>query len=126
MKERIKRPYGKPVTCVWEVTMGCNMRCGHCGSSCAEPLEDELTSEEALGLCEQLADLGLKWVTLSGGEPTTRKVNLPVLRELKEGLIRNWILFKEGNGDKKNFFWCRPCVAVEWMFCGIIFLWNLT
>ena len=47
--------------------MGCNMRCGHCGPSCAEPLEDELTSEEALGLCEQLADLGLKWVTLSSG-----------------------------------------------------------
>ena len=53
--------------------MGCKMRCGHCGSSCAEPLEDELTSEKALGLCEQLADLGLKWVILSGGEPTTRK-----------------------------------------------------
>lgn len=78
MKECKKRQYGRPVTCVWEITMGCNMHCGHCGSSCAEPLKDELTTEEALDLCQQLADIGLKWVTLSGGEPTTRK-DLPKL-----------------------------------------------
>ena len=101
MKERIKRPYGKPVTCVWEVTMGCNMRCGHCGSSCAEPLKDELTSEEALGLCEQLADLGLKWVTLSGGEPTTRKDLPELVRRLTQlgvsvNIITNgWLLNPE-------------------------------
>lgn len=63
----------QPLTCVWEVTMGCNMRCGHCGSSCTNPLPDELTTEEALDLCDQIADLGLRWVTLSGGEPLTRK-----------------------------------------------------
>lgn len=62
-----------PVTGVWEITMGCNMRCKHCGSSCTTPLEDELTTEEALALCDDIADLGLKWITLSGGEPLTRK-----------------------------------------------------
>ena len=68
----------QPITCVWEVTMGCNMRCGHCGSSCMEPLSDELTTEEALNLCGQIAELGLKWITLSGGEPLTRK-DIPLL-----------------------------------------------
>ena len=63
----------QPITCVWEVTMGCNMRCGHCGSSCLHPLPDELTTKEALDLCEQLATLGVQWVTLSGGEPLTRQ-----------------------------------------------------
>ncbi len=61
-----------PVTAVWEITMGCNMRCDHCGSSCAEPLPDELTTEEALALCDDLKTVGLKWITLSGGEPLTR------------------------------------------------------
>ena len=70
----------QPITCVWEVTMECNMRCGHCGSSCAEALPDALTTEEALDLCDQIASLGLKWVTLSGGEPLTRK-DLPSLIE---------------------------------------------
>lgn len=70
----------QPITSVWEVTMGCNMRCGHCGSSCAEALPDELTTEEALDLCDQIADLGLRWITLSGGEPLTRK-DLPEIVE---------------------------------------------
>ncbi len=81
-----------PVTAVWEVTMGCNMRCDHCGSACAEPLPDELTTEEALDVCDQMRDLGLKWITLSGGEPLTRK-DWPLLagRLYKNGIIPNII-----------------------------------
>jgi len=56
------------------------MRCGHCGSSCEEPLPDELDTQEALSLVDQIADLGLKWITLSGGEPLTRS-DLPLLIE---------------------------------------------
>lgn len=88
----------QPITCVWEVTMGCNMRCGHCGSSCAEALPDELTTEEALELCDQIADLGLRWITLSGGEPLTRK-DLPLIvkrlsaRGVAVNIITNgWLL----------------------------------
>jgi radical SAM protein with 4Fe4S-binding SPASM domain len=63
----------KPITAVWEITMGCNMHCKHCGSSCTKPLLDELTTDEALDLCDQIGELGFQWITLSGGEPTTRK-----------------------------------------------------
>lgn len=63
----------QPITCVWEVTMACNMRCKHCGSSCSVPEKDELTTEESVALCKEIGDLGLKWVTISGSEPTTRK-----------------------------------------------------
>jgi radical SAM protein with 4Fe4S-binding SPASM domain len=41
-------------------------------------LPGELTTAEALDAVAQMADLGLKWVTLSGGEPLTRQ-DLPVL-----------------------------------------------
>ena len=70
----------KPLTAVWEVTMGCNMRCGHCGSSCEKPLPDELNTHEALALVDQIAGLELKWITLSGGEPLMRK-DLPLIIE---------------------------------------------
>lgn len=63
----------KPITCVWEVTMACNMRCKHCGSSCSVAKEDELTTEEAVKLCKEFGDLGLRWVVISGGEALTRK-----------------------------------------------------
>lgn len=91
----------QPVTCVWEVTMGCNMRCKHCGSSCSEPLSDELTTEEALNLCDQIAKMGLRWVTLSGGEPLTRK-DIPLLverltsRGVSVNIITNGWLLDEG------------------------------
>jgi radical SAM protein with 4Fe4S-binding SPASM domain len=69
-----------PVAVGWEITMACNMRCAHCGSSCATALPGELTTAEALGLCDQLADLAVQRVTLSGGEPLLRP-DWPLLAE---------------------------------------------
>lgn len=91
----------KPVTAVWEVTMGCNMRCGHCGSSCAGTLLGELSTDEALDLCDQIAELGLRWITLSGGEPLTRKDTPKLVKRLsrngvKVNIITNgWLLDEE-------------------------------
>lgn len=58
---------------VWEMTHGCNMRCQHCGSSCAQPYLDEMTTKECLHVCDELINMGVKFVTLTGGEPTTKK-----------------------------------------------------
>ena len=81
-----------PLTAVWEITMGCNMRCNHCGSSCADALKDELTTDEALKVCDDMAALGMRWITLSGGEPLTRK-DWPQLagRLHQNGIIPNII-----------------------------------
>ncbi|PRX18139.1 radical SAM protein with 4Fe4S-binding SPASM domain [Orenia metallireducens] len=90
-----------PIASVWEITMGCNMRCKHCGSSCEEALEGELTTEEALDLCDQLGELGLKWITLSGGEPTTRKDWHLIAKRLRENnvipniITNGWLLNEE-------------------------------
>lgn len=98
-----KNKHYQPVTAVWEVTMGCNMRCKHCGSSCSESLPDELNTEEALACIDQLADIHLRWITISGGEPLTRR-DLPLLiRRLKEkgivvNIITNGWLLKERAG----------------------------
>jgi len=82
----------QPITGVWEITMGCNMRCMHCGSSCESALEDELTTEEALDLCNQIGDMGLKWITLSGGEPFTRKDWPQIVSRLTDnGVMTNFI-----------------------------------
>ncbi|MEG6520673.1 radical SAM/SPASM domain-containing protein [Desulfotomaculum sp. 1211_IL3151] len=92
---------GKPVTAVWEITMGCNMRCKHCGSGCSTALPGQLSTEEALKVCDELGAMGLQWVTISGGEPTTRD-DWPLIaaRLHKNGVIPNMItngwLFDEG------------------------------
>lgn len=99
-KELIMNPKTSPIAAVWEITMGCNMRCMHCGSSCEGPLEGELTTKEALNLCDELGRLGLKWITLSGGEPTTRRDWDLIARRLFENnilvsVISNGWIFQE-------------------------------
>ncbi|MCP4678099.1 MAG: radical SAM protein [Deltaproteobacteria bacterium] len=69
-----------PKICAWELTLACNARCIHCGSSAGAPREDELTTEEALGLIDDLAALDCEAVTFSGGEPFLRK-DWPLLAE---------------------------------------------
>jgi radical SAM protein with 4Fe4S-binding SPASM domain len=79
-----------PLVAVWEITMNCNMRCKHCGSSCTGPLPDELTTQEAFEVCDSLGRLGLQNITLSGGEPFTRKDwHLIVERLTKNNITTN-------------------------------------
>jgi radical SAM protein with 4Fe4S-binding SPASM domain len=59
-----------PRACVWELTLACNLRCKHCGSFAGIRRERELDLEENLRVADELAALGCRRVTLSGGEPT--------------------------------------------------------
>ncbi len=61
------------MTAIWEITAGCNLSCKHCGSACSASQAGELSTSEALCLCDQIAALGVEWVTLSGGEPLLRE-----------------------------------------------------
>lgn len=72
---------------IWELTMGCNLRCRHCGSSCKEVLPDELSTEEAMLLVDQIALLKPEWITLTGGEPLLRKDWNLLANKLKEKKI---------------------------------------
>jgi len=62
----------RPVV-VWNVTRRCNLHCVHCYASASDrPFEGELTTEEALGVIDDLAGFGVPVVLFSGGEPLTR------------------------------------------------------
>ncbi len=72
-RRRVERHGWRPRNCVWELTLGCNLRCEHCGSRAGRVRPDELSLDECLDVVQQLADLGTELVTLSGGEPTLKK-----------------------------------------------------
>lgn len=78
----------QPITAVWEITFACNMRCKHCGSSCNTTKPDELTTEEALKLCDQIAELKIQYLTLSGGEPLLRKDWNKIAKRLLDNGVR--------------------------------------
>ena len=69
---------------VWELTLACNSNCLHCGSYAGKKREDELTTEEAFHLVDDLAELKCERIILSGGEPTLRKDWYDIANRLKE------------------------------------------
>ena len=57
-----------PSIAVWEITLRCDLGCRHCGSRAGRVRRNELRTAEAIDLVHQLADFGLREVTLIGGE----------------------------------------------------------
>ena len=70
MLDILKQVGFHPRACVWELTLACNLRCKHCGSFAGSRRERELDLEESFRVADELAGLGCRRVTLSGGEPT--------------------------------------------------------
>ena len=74
----------RPALAVWEFTLACDQRCQACGPRAGAARQDELSTEEALRLVAELADLGVGEVVLIGGEAYLRGDVLLVIREIRE------------------------------------------
>lgn len=94
---------------VWEITFACNMRCKHCGSGCNDEAPDELTTEEALDLCDQLGAMGMHEVTLSGGEPLVRRDWPLIVKRLRHNKILSNILTNGWLIDEKTIDTATEC-----------------
>ncbi len=77
-----------PAYVVWELTLRCDHACTHCGSRASAARPDELTTEEALDLARQLADMGTREVVLIGGEAYLHDGFLEVARALSLAGVR--------------------------------------
>jgi len=78
----------KPIYAVWEVTLACDLACRHCGSRAAKPRPDELSTEECLDLIRQMAAMGVREVTMIGGEAYLRPDFLDLVRAIRaEGMV---------------------------------------
>ncbi len=62
-----------PIYCVWEITLACDLGCRHCGSRAGQQRPEELTTGECLEVVDQLAKVGVREVTLIGGEAYLRE-----------------------------------------------------
>ncbi|HEY8377961.1 MAG TPA: radical SAM protein [Nannocystis sp.] len=74
----------KPRLVVWEFTSACDQHCAHCGPRSGKRRADELSTEEALRLVDELAEAGVGEVTLIGGEAYLRPDVLVVIRRIRE------------------------------------------
>ena len=94
-----------PRSCVWELTLACNLNCKHCGSYAGAPRDSELGKDELFRIADELADLGCRRVTLSGGEPTLHPSWDDVGRRLSQrgvrtNLISNGWRWDEGHAKR--------------------------
>lgn len=89
----------------WELTLRCNARCQHCASSAGRPRPSELSTAEALALCDQLPEIGTEWVCLFGGEALLRRDLPRIATRLRElgidvSLATNGIALDEARADE--------------------------
>ncbi len=78
----------KPVV-VWNCTQTCNLKCVHCyaGSECKQ-YENEMTTEEAKVMIDDLADFGAPVLLFSGGEPCMRPDLIELMHYAKDRGMR--------------------------------------
>jgi len=62
-----------PFLAVWDFTHMCNLKCRHCYQDAKKALSDELSTDEAKRLVEELAAAGVVVIAFAGGEPLMRK-----------------------------------------------------
>ncbi len=73
----------RPACPVFELTLNCNLNCIHCGSSAGKKVKDELSKDEVLRICRELAEIGSGGVALMGGEVLLRKDWFEISKEIK-------------------------------------------
>lgn len=73
----------QPIYAVWEITLACDLACRHCGSRAGRGRPDELSTEECLDLVDQMAELGVREVSLIGGEAYLREDWIEILRRIR-------------------------------------------
>ncbi len=72
--------FAAPLMVVWNFTQACNLTCRHCYQNAThKPVGDELTLEEKIDAVDQMADAGVPFLAVAGGEPLVSRHLWPVL-----------------------------------------------
>lgn len=61
--------YKSPLFIAWQLNSACNLGCLHCCEEAGHSMPDELSKEESLDFCQQIVDLDIPYMAISGGEP---------------------------------------------------------
>lgn len=81
---RERRFLDAPVFVQYDITNACNLRCRHCVSNSGRALKDELTTQEALRLIEEFAEIGVFQIGFSGGEALLRPDIFEIMHHARE------------------------------------------
>ena len=72
LRDRFERGLAAPICLTWELTYACNLACTHCLSSSGRRDPDELSTDEARALIDEIAAMQIFYINIGGGEPMMR------------------------------------------------------
>jgi radical SAM protein with 4Fe4S-binding SPASM domain len=110
-----------PENAVWELTLRCNMKCLHCGSSAGRERANELTVEECLHVADDLLRLGCRQISFIGGEVFLYQGWEKVARRMADGgakvnIITNaYILGEKQIAQIKDAKLCNVGISLDGM-----------
>jgi radical SAM protein with 4Fe4S-binding SPASM domain len=61
--------YDRPLSVIWEITYACNQKCEYCIARAGNPDPDELSFQEIDRVLDELVELGVGLINITGGEP---------------------------------------------------------
>lgn len=80
----------------WSITGDCNYRCKHCFMSAPDAKFGIPTTEQILDIIEQMANVGVRKVGITGGEPLIRKDFFQIVDSLIEHRINITTVYSNG------------------------------
>ena len=81
------KAYTPPMSIGIILNTRCNLKCTHCFLDVEHDYDDLMTLEELYKMADQIHELGIEQVTLTGGEPIMFKGLFDVIRYLKSKKI---------------------------------------
>lgn len=77
-----------PLKVFYDITYQCNLRCKHCFTRSGSKNKNELTLEEKMNLIDDLSELGVKKISIAGGEPLICNDFIPFVRKCTDKGIK--------------------------------------
>ncbi|SUY45039.1 radical SAM domain-containing protein [Clostridium putrefaciens] len=64
----------------FDITLDCMYKCRHCNVDAGDKLKDEMTTKEILRIIDQMDEIGISDISLTGGEPLLRADALEIIK----------------------------------------------
>lgn len=90
-----------PYTAIWKITSGCNLRCKHCFFFAKNEYDNstDLLTQDLYNIIDQLSEIGVVEVRLTGGEIFLRKDIFEIIKYIKK---HNISIIITSNGTTLN------------------------
>ena len=112
LRRRFEHGLAAPICLTWELTYACNLACRHCLSSSGRRDPRELTTDEAVTLIDEIADMQIFYVNVGGGEPMVRRDFFALV---EHAVSRRVGVKFSTNGTRINAAAARRLAAIDYL-----------